>query len=250
MKNRYKYTIAALTIAMIATSPAQVYAGDINGNEAGVISAAQGTFEYNGKSYVAKSEYVDQLRGKLSQDGVDLTAVQASEAIAMIYGNVAKGVSDGYLVEVAGSDQPEETGDQPGGTDEPQGENAGCTENPNQPAEGTDGAGQTAEGTGEAGSAENASGTQTENAADTDIASGESETSQTNSQNKNGSDDETSEGNDSKDNQTESTKADLSNIKKRKQIKRPLVVAGLGLIGIAMVFGIVIISKKLANRRR
>ena len=224
MKNRYKYTIAALTIAMIATSPVQVFAGDINGNEAGVISAAQGTFEYNGKSYVAKSEYVDQLRGKLSQDGVDLTAVQASEAIAMIYGNVANGVSSGYLVEVAGGDQPEETGDQPGDTDEPQGANAG--------------------------GAENAAGTQTENAADTDIASGESETSQTNSQNKNGSDDESSEGNDSKDNQTESTKADLSNIKKRKQIKRPLVVAGLGLIGIAMVFGIVIISKKLANRRR
>lgn len=89
---------------IILVMPCEVHAGDINANEAGVISAAQETFEYEGKTYVAKSEYVNQLIAKLSSDDVDLTAEQASEAIAMIYSNVATGVTKGYIEEVTPQD--------------------------------------------------------------------------------------------------------------------------------------------------
>lgn len=78
-------------------------AGEINGNEASVVAAARGTFEYEGETYVAKDSYVSQLQAKLSQDDVDLTAEQASEAIAEMYSNVAEGVRQGYLQKVSGS---------------------------------------------------------------------------------------------------------------------------------------------------
>lgn len=87
-----------------------VQAGGINGNEAGVISAASGTFTYNGKEYKAGSAYINSLTGYLSADAIDLTAEQASEAIAMMYANVAQGVEQGYLYEVgAGGETSTET---------------------------------------------------------------------------------------------------------------------------------------------
>ena len=98
--------------AGILFSSATVQAGEINGNEASVISAAQGTFEYEGETYVAKQSYLDQLSAKLSQDDVDLTAQQASEAIAEIYNNVATGVKEGYLEKVTGGDQSTVTGEE------------------------------------------------------------------------------------------------------------------------------------------
>ncbi len=102
------YGFSTLVLMLILGITCSVYAGDINANEARVISAAQGTFEYEGKTYVAKSEYVNQLIAKLSSDDVDLTADQASEAIAMIYSNVATGVTNGYIEEVAPADTHEE----------------------------------------------------------------------------------------------------------------------------------------------
>lgn len=98
--------------------PAIAEAGGINGNEASVISAARGTFEYEGEMYVAKDSYISQLTAELSKDGVDLTAEQASEAVAQIYSNVAAGVKQGYLQKVSGdvsasddTSSKEETGD-------------------------------------------------------------------------------------------------------------------------------------------
>ncbi|MCI8307178.1 MAG: hypothetical protein HFH14_03915 [Lachnospiraceae bacterium] len=72
--------------------------GSINANEARVIAAARGTFEYNGETYVAKQNYVDQLINKLSSEDVDLTSEQADEAISAIYANVGNGVASGYIV--------------------------------------------------------------------------------------------------------------------------------------------------------
>lgn len=83
-----------------------VYAGGINGNEASVIAAASGTFEYNGKTYRAASNYLNALTIYLSEDDVDLDASQASEAISRLYGSIAQGVDAGYLYEV---DPNEET---------------------------------------------------------------------------------------------------------------------------------------------
>lgn len=92
-----------IAVAAWCLSQTTVQAGEINGNEASVISAASGTFEYEGKNYVAKQSYIDQLRAKMSADDVDLTAEQASKAIAEIYSNVATGVKEGYLEEVSSS---------------------------------------------------------------------------------------------------------------------------------------------------
>lgn len=78
------------------------FAGDINSHEAKVIAAANGTFEYDGVTYRAKSSYKAQLAAKLSEDGVDLTAEQSENAIAMMYANVAAGVEDGYLEPTGG----------------------------------------------------------------------------------------------------------------------------------------------------
>lgn len=96
---------------MAILSPSVVaQAGGINGNEAGVISAASGTFTYNGKEYKAGSAYINSLTGYLSADAIDLTAEQASEAIAMMYANIAQGVEQRYLYEVgAGGETSTET---------------------------------------------------------------------------------------------------------------------------------------------
>lgn len=84
------------------------FAGSINGNEQRVISVASGTFDYNGKKYVASSAYVALLTAKLSEDGVDMTAQQADAAIQQIYANVASAVQQGYLVSATDSTSAQE----------------------------------------------------------------------------------------------------------------------------------------------
>lgn len=88
----------------------KAYAGDLNGAEAGIISYVSGAvFEYNGVSYVAKQEYIQQLRAKLMEDGVDLTDKEAKNAIMQINANVKTGVTDGYLVALSDTPQVTET---------------------------------------------------------------------------------------------------------------------------------------------
>lgn len=90
------------TIFLLFTfaSPLQVKAGGINGNEASVIAAASGTFEYEGAYYAATPAAISDLRATLSDPDVDLTSDQASQAIGAINGGTAQGVSDGYLVKI------------------------------------------------------------------------------------------------------------------------------------------------------
>lgn len=101
-----KWNSLVLLVPILLTSMCAmtVLAGDINGNEANVIGAASGTFEYNGKKYVAGSQYLGQLQGKLAEDGVDLSADQANELLGMMYDSVGSGVTQGYLVEIDGGD--------------------------------------------------------------------------------------------------------------------------------------------------
>ncbi|BCN32289.1 hypothetical protein [Anaeromicropila herbilytica] len=75
-----------------------VYAGNINGNEASIISVASGSFTYKGKTYHATNASLSTLRSYLSRDDINLTAAQASKAISLIYANVEKGVTSGYIV--------------------------------------------------------------------------------------------------------------------------------------------------------
>lgn len=94
--------------------PKHAYAeGGINGNEARVIAAARGTFEYEGETYVAKQSYVDELIGRFSAEDVDLTSEQADTAIDTIYANVGTGVMSGYLVKASPpeDDRQKEPGD-------------------------------------------------------------------------------------------------------------------------------------------
>lgn len=106
-----KYIVMMAVLCMAMLSPKMIaFAGEINSHEAGVISAASGTFTYNGKTYRAGSAYINSLTGYLSADAVDLTAAEASEAISMMYANIAQGVEQGYLYEVGtGEDASTET---------------------------------------------------------------------------------------------------------------------------------------------
>ena len=63
----------------------------------------QGTFEWNGKEYRAKQAYIDQLTAYLCREDVDLSADTCAAAATEMYGNVERGVTEGYLYEVGGS---------------------------------------------------------------------------------------------------------------------------------------------------
>ena len=69
MKRKIRFAAAVLMAVCAVSITAQ--AGGINAAESSVISAASGTFEYKGKTYVAKPEYLSQVTAKLSEDGVD-----------------------------------------------------------------------------------------------------------------------------------------------------------------------------------
>ena len=88
-----------------------VFAGDINANEAQLITAASGTFTYDGKTYRAYNEYVNMLKDYLMGDNIDLTSEQYQEAMSLMYSNVKNGIDQGYLYEV-GSDEDIPTGPQ------------------------------------------------------------------------------------------------------------------------------------------
>lgn len=105
MKKKSFWIAAAV---FLATESMTVLAGGINAYESSVISVACGTFQYNGKTYVAKAAYQAQLQAKLAEDGIDLTQDQANEAISLIYANVETGVVQGYLEEVGGSSEETE----------------------------------------------------------------------------------------------------------------------------------------------
>lgn len=134
---KWKSPILLASFLMAGMLTITVQAGDINGNEAGVISAASGTFEYEGKTYVADSQHIGQLQAKLSEDGVDLTAEQASDLIEQMYGSVGSGVTQGYLTQVGGgSDEPNTPETNPPETNPSGGGNQtddGNSNNPNKP---------------------------------------------------------------------------------------------------------------------
>ena len=118
--NKNKILIVLLTfivpMLVLSFSVRNVYAGDINGNEAAVIAAAGGTFEYEGKYYRAESQYMNELYAYLSRDDIDLTDKQANTAIRMMYRNIRRGVKEGYLYEIK-SEEPT-TEDSTGSTTE------------------------------------------------------------------------------------------------------------------------------------
>ena len=95
MKKMQLLAVSTMTLFLAMNLP--VLAGNINSYEAALIEEASGTFEYGGKLYKAKEQYLSQLRAKFSEDDVDLTEEQAAELRAMMYDSVAEGVSEGIL---------------------------------------------------------------------------------------------------------------------------------------------------------
>lgn len=85
----------------------RAYAGEINAQEARLVSEASGTFSHEGKTYRASAQYVDELRSYLCEEDVDLTAEDVDVLISDMYANVEAGVQEGYLEEVAGTDLAE-----------------------------------------------------------------------------------------------------------------------------------------------
>ena len=108
--------ISILTCLLLFCQCVVVFAGSINGNEARVVSAALGTFTYEGKNYVSSQESLNSLQAYLSRDDIDLTAEQADEAISTMLNNVQAGVEEGYIVPVGGrKDTTTSDGKQDGG---------------------------------------------------------------------------------------------------------------------------------------
>lgn len=92
-----------MTFLLLFCQCVVVFAGSINGNEARVISAASGTFTYEGKQYVSSQGSLNSLQAYLSRDDIDLTAEQADEAISIMLDNVQAGVEEGYIVPIGGN---------------------------------------------------------------------------------------------------------------------------------------------------
>lgn len=94
-----------MILTAIVMTAGTVQAGGLNGPESALIGAASGTFTYNGQSYVASPDLLNQAVNYLCQDGVDLTQEQANAAIGSMYGMVAQGVAQGYLIPTGGGGQ-------------------------------------------------------------------------------------------------------------------------------------------------
>ncbi len=104
-----KTIVLLLTCSFFMQMEQVVFAGEINSDEARLISAASSTFTHDGKEYRAKKNYVNSLKSYLSSDDVDLTAEQVDEAIATMYASVEQGIQDGYLYEIKDENTASET---------------------------------------------------------------------------------------------------------------------------------------------
>ncbi|MCD7964188.1 MAG: hypothetical protein LUG90_00210 [Clostridiaceae bacterium] len=80
--------------------PLTGYAAGLNASEQELVAKAKGTFEWNGKQYRAKQTYIDQLTAYLSREDIDFGADTCAAAAQEMYGNVERGVTEGYLYEV------------------------------------------------------------------------------------------------------------------------------------------------------
>lgn len=123
--------------------PLTVQAGSINAAEQSVINYYNGTFYYNGKNYVATEAAKAAAYQKLAADDVDLTEAEAQSAIRQASKNIASGIEQGYLVEVAA----EEPGDGSGSENDGNGTGDGSSDTGNGSGTG-DGSSDTGNGSG------------------------------------------------------------------------------------------------------
>ncbi len=97
-----KRTLILVLMLICISAASTAYAGTINSYEQDVMSAAQGTYQYNGTYYKIAPAYISQLRDYLMSDDVNLTASQRDSVLSAISGYIESGVQGGYLVPVDG----------------------------------------------------------------------------------------------------------------------------------------------------
>ncbi|MCI9173380.1 MAG: hypothetical protein HFH49_00350 [Lachnospiraceae bacterium] len=119
---RFTGAAFALCFGFLAKVPA--YAGDINAAEQMIIDFYNGTFTYDGKTYVATEEAKASVYAKLAEDGVDLTDQEARTAIRQASAQVGDGVKQGYLTEVSGQGEDAGESGSENGTDAGHGEDS------------------------------------------------------------------------------------------------------------------------------
>lgn len=69
----------------------------INANEQRVIDVANGTFEYEGELYTVRATYLNTLTNEFDKEDRELTSEQADKVIKAMFGNIDRGVREGYL---------------------------------------------------------------------------------------------------------------------------------------------------------
>lgn len=79
----------------------------INANEQRVLDVAEGTFEYNGELYTVRPTYLKTLRNEFDKESVEITAEKADAGIRAIYGNIERGVREGYLKKLSQEEEEE-----------------------------------------------------------------------------------------------------------------------------------------------
>lgn len=87
-----------LVLCISLLYPKVCFAGTINGNEAELIAIAKGTFEHDGKTYVVSKGYIDSVIAYVKQDDVDITSEQKEEILSAVFGNITRGINEGYLI--------------------------------------------------------------------------------------------------------------------------------------------------------
>jgi len=131
-----KLVVFLMTFVLLVSQGMTVMAGTINDYEAALIEIGNGVFEYNGVEYVATEAAKQRVVNYLMQDDIDLNAEQAAEAEGLFWGNIASGISNGYLVPL---NPPEEESTEGGS-------NGGGTTGGNRPSGGGSSSGGSSSG--------------------------------------------------------------------------------------------------------
>lgn len=135
--------VLILTTTLLYATISITLASSINPEEARVIDAASGSFDYFGEIYIATEESLSQMTAYLNQDSVELTDIQADRAIQLMhyYKNIKSAIDGGYLVPVdgdggilPGDGTGDGNGDNPGDGDNGAGD-GGTTDSDGQPGD-------------------------------------------------------------------------------------------------------------------
>lgn len=109
-RRRFAMVVTALSVTalfILLPGPFTGLASGLNAAEQSLVDKAGGTFNWNGKEYRAKQTYIDQLISYLCRDDVDLTEEACAAAEKEMYGNVERGVTEGYLYALEGGGEEE-----------------------------------------------------------------------------------------------------------------------------------------------